>query len=62
MPFQSWSQLRKFGSLVKEGKIKESTFKEWLSATDKSNLPERVTPKKHKSFMSFLKGNGSNKS
>jgi hypothetical protein len=51
--FQSFAQLRKFGSLVKQGKMKESTFKEWLSHTDTSSLPERknVKPKnkrKHK--------------
>ena len=40
MPFQSFAQLRKFASLVKQGKISEKTFKEWLSKTNTSNLPE----------------------
>ena len=40
MPFASFAQLRKFASLVKEGKMSENIFKEWLGKTDTSNLPE----------------------
>lgn len=42
MPFKSFAQLRKFGSLVKQGKMSEKTFKEWLSKTDTAHLPERI--------------------
>jgi hypothetical protein len=43
MPFKSKAQLRKFGQLLKEGKISSATFKEWLSATQNvKKLPERV--------------------
>lgn len=45
-PFRSFAQLRKFASLVKQGKIKESTFKEWLKETNTSHLKERVNKKK----------------
>ncbi len=46
MPFKSKSQLRKFGELVKQGKMKPKVFKEWLSATPSvKNLPERLHPK-----------------
>jgi hypothetical protein len=46
MPLKSWAQLRKFGQLVKQGKISRQTFKEWLDKTDKGSLPERVKKKK----------------
>jgi hypothetical protein len=49
MPFKSKAQVRKWGQLVKEGKIKESTYKEALSATkDFGKLPERVGSKTNK--------------
>jgi hypothetical protein len=48
--FKSKAQLRKFGELLKEGKISSATFKEWLSATPNiKKLPERVG-KKSKSY------------
>lgn len=50
MPFKSEAQRRKFGELVKKGKVSEDTFKEWNDATPKGKLPERVGKKKaHKS-------------
>lgn len=45
MPFKSEAQRRKFASLVKEGKMKQSVFDEWNNAT-KGDLPERVKTKK----------------
>jgi hypothetical protein len=49
MPFKSKAQLRKFGELLKEGKISSATFKEWLSATPNiKKLPERVGKKSKK--------------
>jgi hypothetical protein len=46
MPFKSKAQLRKFGQLLKEGKISSATFKEWLLATPNiKKLPERVGKK-----------------
>ena len=45
MPFQSKEQLRKFGELVKQGKMSQSTFDEWVKATpDVHSLPQRITP------------------
>ena len=44
MPFKSEAQRRKFGALVKEGKMSEKTFNEWNSETPK-NIPERVKSK-----------------
>ena len=45
MPFRSEAQRRKFAELVKQGKMSESTFKEWNRATPKGKLPERIHPK-----------------
>jgi hypothetical protein len=44
MPFRSEAQRRKFGELVKQGKIKQSEFDKWNSETP-AKLPERVRPK-----------------
>lgn len=50
MPFKSEAQRRKFGELVSQGKMAQSTFDEWNSDSPK-NLPERVgTPKAPRSF------------
>ena len=44
-PFESKSQMRKFGELVHQGKMSQATFDEWLKATpDSHKLPERVHP------------------
>ena len=44
MPFESKAQLRKFGELVKQGKMSQATFDEWLKATPSVHeLPERTT-------------------
>jgi len=49
MPFKSKAQLRKFGELLKEGKISSATFKEWLKSTSNiKKLPERVDKKSKK--------------
>jgi len=49
MPFKSKAQLRKFGQLLKEGKISTSTFKKWIEETKNiKNLPERA--KKYKKY------------
>lgn len=45
MPFQSEAQRRKFGELVKQGKMKQSVFDEWNKATGSKKLPERVSKK-----------------
>jgi hypothetical protein len=45
MPFQSEAQRRKFGELVKQGKMSQKVFDEWNSATGKKKLPERVKKK-----------------
>lgn len=46
-PFKSEAQRKKFASMVKEGKMKQSTFDEWNSSTP-ANLPERVEKKDKK--------------
>lgn len=46
MPFKSEAQRRKFGELVKQGKLKQSEFDKWNSETPKNDLPERIGSKK----------------
>ncbi len=46
MPFKSHAQMRRFASLVEEGKMDQSTFDEWKDATDFSELPDRIGPEK----------------
>jgi peptidyl-tRNA hydrolase len=41
MSFRSEAQRRKFGELVKQGKMSQKTFDEWNSATP-AKIPERV--------------------
>ena len=42
MPFVSQAQIRKFGELVKQGKMAQSVFDEWMKATPNLKaLPER---------------------
>lgn len=45
MPFRSEAQRRKFGELVKEGKMSQETFNTWNKETPRGKLPERITPK-----------------
>lgn len=44
MPFKSEAQRRKFGEMVKQGKITQGEFDKWNSETPKAKLPERVGP------------------
>ena len=44
MPFRSEAQRKKFGELVKQGKMSKATFDEWNNATGKAKLPDRVGP------------------
>lgn len=46
MPFKSQAQRRKFGELVKQGKISQAEFDKWNSETGHKKLPERVKAKK----------------
>jgi hypothetical protein len=47
VPFKSRKQLLKFGSLVKEGKLKQEVLDHWTKETpDLHSLPERLTPHK----------------
>ena len=51
MPFKSKAQMRKFASLVKQGKMSKRTFNEWLRATPSvKRLPERIGNKKKKTY------------
>ena len=46
MPFQSKAQIRKFGELVKQGKMSQGKMDEWMTATKNPKaLPERKSPK-----------------
>lgn len=47
MSFKSEAQRRKFGELLKEGKITQAQFDEFSSKT-KGKLPERVAEKEKK--------------
>lgn len=43
MPFKSKAQIKKFGELVKQGKMQQSEFDKWMSETpDAHKLPERL--------------------
>ena len=47
MPFKSKAQVRKFASLVKQGKMSKKTFEKWLKHTKSvKGLPERKRRKK----------------
>jgi len=47
MPFVSQAQEQKFKELVKQGKLRQSVYDEWLQATpDVKKLPARKTPPK----------------
>jgi hypothetical protein len=51
MPFKSRAQLRKFASMVEEGKISKEKFQEWLDETsDIDGLPEKIGKKKKNSL------------
>ncbi len=51
MPFKSRAQLRKFASLVRQGKMSQRVFNEWLRATPNVKaLPERIGRKKSKKY------------
>lgn len=56
MPFKSEAQRRKFGELVKQGKMSKETFEEWNKETA-GHIPERVTqaPAKQKVHKSPLR-------
>lgn len=55
MPFKSKAQVRKFGHLLREGKITQEQFDEWATSTrNMKKLPERV--KKKKAKKSFSQG------
>jgi hypothetical protein len=41
MPFKSQAQRRKFGEMVKQGKISQKTFDEWNASTP-AKIPERA--------------------
>lgn len=43
MPFKSEAQRRKFGQLVKDGKMSQETFDKWNSETPKTKLPEKIS-------------------
>lgn len=47
MPFKSQAQVRKFGALMRRGKISKAKFDEWAHATDMSHLPERKDKTKY---------------
>lgn len=46
MAFKSEQQRKKFGALVKQGKMSQATFDEFNKATGNKVLPERVEKKK----------------
>ena len=48
MPFKSEAQRRKFGELVKDGKISQNEFDKWNKETGSKKLPDRIKPKAHR--------------
>jgi hypothetical protein len=49
MPFKSKAQLRKFGVLLKQGKITKQEFEKWVLHTPNiKKLPQRVGSKNQK--------------
>jgi hypothetical protein len=48
MPFQSKAQVRKFGELLKQGRITQATFDEWAKGVDIGSLPEHKSDLKPK--------------
>lgn len=48
MPFKSEAQRRKFGEMVKQGKMKQEEFDKWAKDTPKGKLPERIGKKTSK--------------
>lgn len=54
MPFKSQAQRRKFGELVKQGKITQKTFDEWNAETPQ-NIPERKKEKGPKTIEDLKK-------
>jgi hypothetical protein len=51
VPFKSLSQVRKFGSLMKQGKMSHQEFEKWANETpDMRSLPERKGKKKVRKF------------
>lgn len=47
MPFKSKAQMKKFEMMVKEGKIPQEKFNQWMKETPSPHrLPERITPAK----------------
>lgn len=45
MPFKSKAQMRKFGEMVKQGKMTKEEFEKWAKDTpDTKNLPEKIGP------------------
>lgn len=55
MPFKSEAQRRKFGELVRQGKMTQVEFDRWQSETT-GKLPERVGQKKGRDFNAEIKG------
>lgn len=51
MPLRSKAQLRKFGEMVKQGKMSQAEFQKWLNDTPNVNdLPERAGDSKIRSI------------
>lgn len=55
MGFKSEAQKAKFAELVKQGKMKQSTFDEYQKSTGDEKLPNRVTPDKRPKTINELR-------
>lgn len=44
MAFKSKAQQAKFEEMLRDGKISQVTFDEWLAKTDEKTLPEKAKP------------------
>lgn len=46
-PLKSKAQMRKFGEMVKQGKMSQAEFDKWIADTPNvGDLPEKVSPSK----------------
>lgn len=56
MPFKSKSQMRRFGHLLKEGKMTQEEYDKWAEGTPSMDkLPERTTTKKYNPIVKVRK-------
>jgi len=56
MPFKSKAQRRKFAELLVKGEITPEAYERWNKETGRTDLPERVKPKRKRSVRKSKRG------